>query len=309
MRGLQNIIKLNFLLIVICISCKSEIKEPKLQTLDNSIEIRTENMEIQTVDTIASGWNTFKYKNLSHETHFIVFEKYPEGKNLKDSKTQIFPVFKKGMDLINIDKTDEGIEAFGSLPPWFFKVIFTGGIGLTSPNTTSESTIYLEPGNYLMECYVKMSNGQFHSVMGMYKEIIVTDSKSNTEKPKSTVNLSISYEDGIKADDAYTAGNQTIAVTFTDQKTHEHFLGHDIHLVKLNDEADLEELDSWMNWFNPKGLISPSPKGITFLGGIQEMPKNNTGYFKVNLKPGKYAFISEVPDPTKKNMLKQFIVK
>lgn len=309
MRRLLKIAKFNLLLLVAFISCKSEIKEPKFQNHYNSIEIRTENMEIQTVDSIASGWNTFKYKNLSHETHFIVFEKYPEEKNLKDSKTQVFPVFKKGMDLINKGKTDEGLEAFGILPPWFYKVIFTGGIGLTSPNTTSESTIYLEPGNYLMECYVKMSNGQFHSVMGMYKEIIVTDSKSKTEKPESTVNISISYENGIKADDKFMEGKQMIAVTFTDQKTHEHFLGHDIHLVKLSDAANLEELDNWMNWFNPKGLISPSPKGITFLGGVQEMPKNNTGYFKVNLKPGKYAFISEIPNPTKKNMLKQFIVK
>jgi hypothetical protein len=302
-------IKLNFLIIAVCISCKSEIKKPKPQLLDNIVEIITENMEIQTHDSISSGWNTFKYKNLSHETHFIIFEKYPEGKSLKDTKTQIFPVFAKGMDLINKGKIAEGIDAFGVLPPWFFKVIFAGGIGLTSPNTTSESTIYLEPGNYLMECYVKMSNGQFHSVMGMSKEILVTDYKSKIEKPQSTINISISHENGIKANDTYMAGNQIIAVTFTNQKTHEHFLGHDIHLVKLSDEADLKQLDSWMNWFNPKGLISPSPKGITFLGGIQEMPKNNTGYFKVNLKPGKYAFISEVPDPIKNNMLKHFIVK
>ena len=289
------------ILLFICFGCNTD--------KNSVIEITTHNMEFEMVDSIPSGWNTFSYKNQSHETHFIVFEKYPEGKGIKDSKAEVLPVFDKGMTLINEGKTAEGLEAFGNLPPWFFEVDFTGGIGLTSPNTTSESTIYLEPGNYVMECYVKMSNGKFHSVMGMLKEIRVTDQKSEIEKPQPTINLSISSQNGIAANNTYKAGNQIIAVTFTDQKAHEHFLGHDVHLVRLSDEANLEELDSWMNWSNPKGLISPSPKGVTFLGGIQEMPKDNTGYFKANLTPGNYAFIAEVPEPTKKNMLKQFTIQ
>lgn len=288
-------------LLIICYGCKMDEKP--------IVEITTDHMEIKTVDSIPSGWNTFRYKNSSHETHFIVFEKYPEGKNINDSKAEVIPVFAKGMNLINEGKTTEGLEAFGSLPPWFFEVVFTGGIGLTSPNTTSQSTIYLEPGNYLMECYVKMSNGEFHSVMGMLKEIYVTKNNNGVEKPKPTIELTISSTNGIDAEKTYDAGEQIVAVTYTDQKAHEHFLGHDVHLVKLSKEANLEELDSWMSWTNPKGFITPSPNGVTFLGGIQEIPAGQTGYFKVNLTSGKYAFIAEVPNSTKKNMLKQFTVK
>jgi len=288
-------------LLLLCYGCKTDTKPV--------IEITTNNMEIQIIDSIPSGWNTFSYKNQSQETHFIVFEKYPDGISAADTKADVFPVFDKGMTLINEGKTEEGLAAFGNLPPWFFNVVFTGGIGLTSPNTTSESTIYLEPGNYLMECYVKMPNGKFHSVMGMFKEIRVTNHKSAIEKPRPTIDLNISSANGITANTSYTKGQHTIAVTFTDQKAHEHFLGHDIHLVKLSNEANLEELNRWMNWTNPKGFISPSPKGVTFLGGIQEMPTGNTGYFSTNLTPGNYAFIAEVPSPKQKNMLKLFTVK
>ena len=63
-----------------------------------------------------------------------------------------------------------------------------------------------------------------------------------------------------------------------------------------------------MNWADPKGLITPSPEGFTFLGGVNDMPAGNTGYFEVNLKPGNYAFISEVPNALSKNMLKTFVV-
>ncbi|WP_225037049.1 hypothetical protein [Winogradskyella sp. SM1960] len=289
------------ILSLICFGCKID-KHP-------IIDISTQQMEIQTVDSIPSGWNTFKYKNLSNETHFIVFEKYPVGKGIDDSRAEVLPVFDEGMTLFNEGKTDEGLAAFGKLPAWFYEVAFTGGLGFTSPNTTSESTIYFEPGNYLMECYVKMPNGKFHSVMGMLKEIRITEQKRKLKEPKPTINLSISSDKGIISNDTYKVGEQVIGVTFLDQKAHEHFLGHDVHLVKLSNEAKLEELDYWVNWLNPKGLVTPSPKGVTFLGGMQEMNKDNTGYFNVNLTPGNYALIAEVPEPTKKNMLKRFTVK
>src|SRR5680860_1002883 len=62
----------------------------------------------------------------------------------------------------------------------------------------------------------------------------------------------------------------------------------------------------WMNWADSKGLISPAPEGITFLGGVNDMPAGSIGYFQVNLEPGNYALISEVPNTISKNMLKTF---
>ena len=97
-------------------------------------------------------------------------------------------------------------------------------------------------------------------------------------------------------------------MNFIDQIAHEHFLGHDVNLVKLADNANLEELESWMNWSDPKGLISPSPEGVTFLGGANDMPAGSMGYFEVDLVPGNYALISEVPNSMSKNMLKTFVV-
>lgn len=69
-----------------------------------------------------------------------------------------------------------------------------------------------------------------------------------------------------------------------------------------------------MNWADPAGFISPAPEGVVFMGGIQELPalegkpNSSVGYFEAHLKPGTYAFISEVPDPTGKNMLQVFNV-
>ena len=300
-----------FLMILVLVGCKTEkkadaTKEDVKIEKENIIEIITRSMEFQSPDTIASGWNTFRYQNLSNETHFVVFEKYPEGITIDSTRTQVFPVFDKGMDLINEGKNEEGFTAFNKLPVWFFNVEFTGGIGLLSPNKMAESTINLDPGRYLIECYVKMKNGKFHSVMGMCKEIIVTDSNSNNNEPIANVDVEISSENGIVFNPAIKSGENMFKVQFIDQKAHEHFLGHDVNIVKLNEGANEETLEAWLNWVNPKGLIDPAPNNVIFLGGMQEMIAGKEGYFKVNLQPGKYALVAEVPNAIGKNMLKTF---
>ncbi len=293
-------------------SCKSDKKENAEEIIevieDNAIEIVTEVMDFQMPDEITSGWNTFKYFNRSKETHFFLLNKYPEGKFIKDAEKEVGPVFQKGMDLLNEGKTEEGFAEFGKLPEWFSKIVFVGGSGLISPGLMGETTIKLDPGYYLVECYVKMANGVFHNSMGMVKELIVLNENSNNSPPNPTVNVIISSENGIINKEVLSKGEQVFAVKFQDQIVHENFTGHDVNLVKLDDNADIDALEKWMNWVDPKGLITPSPEGVTFLGGVNDMPAGNMGYFKVNLDPGKYALISEVPNTSEKNMLKLFEV-
>lgn len=293
-------------------SCKNEKKteetnevEPENETV---IEIVTDAMEFKMIDTITSGWNTFRYRNNSNETHFFLLDKYPEGKSIIDSKKEVFPVFDKGMDLINLGNMEEGFEAFNNLPEWFFEVKYSGGSGLISPKNTSETTLNLEPGNYLMECYVKMSNGKFHVSMGMAKSFVVMQENSGNVPPESKVNLTISSTEGINYEGNIQKGEQVFSVTFKDQITHENFVGHDVNLVKLDDNAELDTLESWMDWSDPKGLITPTPQGVTFLGGVNDSPAGSVGYFKANLVRGKYAFISEVPNTLKKGLLVEFTI-
>ena len=92
------------------------------------------------------------------------------------------------------------------------------------------------------------------------------------------------------------------------QIVHENFVGHDINLVKIEENADLDALEAWMNWATPTGLKTPSPEGVTFIGGTNESPAGSVQYFQVDLMPGNYAFIAEVPNASSKGMFKQFTV-
>ncbi|MEP3836112.1 MAG: hypothetical protein ABJM36_00595 [Algibacter sp.] len=312
MKKIINPLFLVLILFSLFFNCKNEkkteIMEEQVEQPANVIDIVTRSMEFQTVDTIPSGWNTFKYQNLSNETHFFLLDKYPEGKTVVNTLADVAPVFEKGMDLINAGKSEEGFAAFGKLPEWFFEIVFSGGSGLIAPKYTATTTVKLDPGYYIMECYVKMPNGKFHTSMVMAKPIIVTDEDSGIQPPKSTVNIILSVEEGIMYDKPIQKGKQIFSVFVKDQKQHENFMWHDVNLVMLTESASEDALEKWMDWSHPKGLITPVPDGITFLGGVNDMSAGSTGYFYADLKPGKYALISEVPNSKSKNMFKGFVV-
>jgi hypothetical protein len=277
------------------------------------VEVTIETMDFQMPDTVPSGWTTFRTDNRSAMTHLGVVERMPEGYGLREQQDEIAPVFQEGMDLIIAGDMDGALAKFGELPEWFGRIVFLGGPGLMAPGQVTETMVFLEPGTYLLECYVK-TDGIFHSynpnpaMDGMVAQFTVTDDQSGAPEPVPMVEISIGSEGGISVVGEPTAGQHTIAVHFEDQVLHEHFLGHDVHLVRLTPETDIDALVDWMNWALPAGLQTPAPAHF-FLGGINELPAGETGYFSATLLPGDYAFIAEVPSADEKGMLHRFKVK
>lgn len=275
------------------------------------VEIVARGMTLEGPTEIESGWTTFRFRNESSMVHFALVEKLPDGQGLESQQEEVAPVFQEGMDLLSAGDVDAAMAKFGELPAWFGEIAFVGGPGLTSPGHTSQATVRLEPGTYLLECYVKTA-GIFHSynpdpaVYGMVHEFTVTPETSDDVEPTATLRLAISSTGGITMSSAPTAGTHTVAVDFSDQIVHENFVGHDIHLARLPDGADLSVLEQWMDWSRPSGLQTPAP--VEFLGGLNEMPAGSTGYFSATLESGSYAWISEVPGTRAKGMLQTFTV-
>lgn len=277
----------------------------------NVFEVVARGLAFQAPDTAPSGWTTFRFSNESELIHFALVERLPAGIGVAEQQEEVAPVFQQGMDLLAEGDTDAAMEKFAELPAWFGDIVFMGGPGLTSPGHTSEATVYLDPGTYLLECYVK-TGGIFHSynpvadAYGMVHEFTVTDQASQRREPTPTMRLTISAERGIEVDGEPTPGTHIVAVRFEDQTVHENFVGHDVHLVRIGEDIDLEALGAWMDWSRPHGLETPAP--AEFLGGTNEMPAGTTAYFRASLQPGRYAWIAEVPTPADKNMLVAFDV-
>lgn len=281
-------------------------------------------------DKISSGWNTFRLKNATDSDHFFLLYKVP-NQAIDAAETAGQPLLQHWYETVTVpfqeefnpyiqgdisygDFVNNLIGAISSSAPWFLDPGATpmGGPGITAAGQSAETTVNLESGTYIVECYLKDKDQEFHSYNGMLDILEVTDDSSREKEPKATMEVSIS-QDGLDIEESVRPGKHTVAIHFGEQPQagYEHILGHNAQLVKLddyNDNALLDELAAWMDWTKVDGLVYRAPQGATFLGGSMEMPGGSTAYMSAILKPGDYAWIAEVPDPAGKGMLKTFSV-
>ena len=191
-----------WILLVLCcsMSCKNERNESNqnlasvvsIENKRNVVEVTTNIMDFEIPTQLQSGWTTFKYNNKSGETHFFIFEKMPEGITIDNYKNELVPPFKAAFTYINENKIEEAMKEFEKIPSWWKDVKLGGGVGLIAPRSSAETTVYLKPGTYVMECYVRMPNGMPHAFYGMLKEIVVSNESNNNKEPQSDFDIQLS---------------------------------------------------------------------------------------------------------------------
>ncbi|MDZ7659109.1 hypothetical protein [Fodinibius sp.] len=278
---------------------------------------------------IPSGWTTFEFNNASGFDHFFLIWQVPmEGIEAAETADQtlldywfqsITEPFQMEFnpyieDEIDFDTfTNNLVASISDKAPWFFDpgAKTMGGPGFTAAGMKSKTTVHLEPGEYIVECYVKNEDEIFHSYIGMLEHLQVTEEESGIKEPNPTSTLTISSTEGIQFDEQLNEGKHIFEIHFKDQQSYAHLQGHNVQLVKLSNNEDMELLDSlstWMDWRQAGSLVNRAPKGAEFWGGTMEMTEGSTAYFHVNLLPGDYAWIAEVPDPAEHNMLKTFTI-
>lgn len=274
---------------------------------------------------IASGWTTFEFDNQTDHPHFVYSWKVP-SQAIADAKSEgmdllsfwietVTKPFQFFMDEFHVPgksaDPDDNTDIYDSLfPPWFGEATFYGGPGLTAGHRSSRTTIALDSGEYIVECYVKDANNDFHSYLGMIDQFTVTDEKSDGTEPESTVNLMLTNS-GIDVSDSVRPGQHVVAVEVEEQQAYSNLVGHDIHLIQFDEETDVDDVNGWMNWIDHTQLLSDGDVPQTFVGGIQDIwteDLSRTGYVHVTLKPGDYAWVAEIPDPGSKGFLTEFSV-
>lgn len=281
-----------------------------LPSSDNLVQVTTTGMDFQVDEEISSGWTTFRYYNKSAMTHFFSLSKLPvvdgKQKTAYDEVDESGDFYRLALDSIIVGNREAAFAILGDLPAWASEKIQFGGVGMLSPGGTGQTDIYLEPGVYLMECYI-ITNGAFHALTGMFANITVTEENAGASPPEPTLNMNISTTNGFEIDEVVGPGRHVVAVYFQDQVS-KNGAGNDVHLVKLAEESELEKLENWMTWETPGGMTTPAPAG-EFLGGVQNLRGGETGYMTVDITPGEYAWISEGTNLSSRNLLKRFTVQ
>jgi len=254
------------------------------------VEIIAKDYAFQAPPEVPSGWVTFSLKNEGREHHFVFLSRLPDGKTVEDYREEVAKPFDAVWDELEAgaDRAEAGAMLGRLLPDWYGSVRPMGANGLLAPGETARTTVKLDPGRYVMECYVKTADGTFHTSLGMMRGLTVTDSPSGGSPPEADIEITLTnFEISVAGD--VTAGAHTVAVHFEEHP--EFGLGNDVHLVRLDDGMTVDDIVPWMDWMNLEGLRSPAP--ASFLGGTEEMPVGYTAYFTVELQPGRYAWIAE----------------
>ena len=255
------------------------------------VEVDAEDYAFRIPAEIRSGWNTFRLANAGEEHHFMLIARLPDGITFDDYVTDVIVPFSHVWYQLRdgVIGQEAAMPMLGEhLPDWFWTVEFHGGPGFLAPGGSAEATVYLEPGSYVVECYVRTADGEFHSMEGMLDPLEVVADPSGQAPPAAGLRVRVS-EEGMMLDGQPTAGRTTFEAHFVDLP--EGTFGHDVQVLRLDDDVLLDDVLQWLNFLNVDGLTNPVPG--TFVGGINMMPAGSTGYFTVDLEPGRHLLVAQ----------------
>lgn len=270
----------------------------------NIVEIKAVDYAFAAPDTVPSGWTTFRMANHGKEEHFMLINPLSDGVDISTilAAAEMIQSVHDRYDRGEINK-EEVHEILGnSLGEPTETVRYRGGPGFLTMGHTVEATAFLEPGRYLIECYMRTPEGVQHNTLGMIRELTVSEEITDTKAPEADFEITLTNDD-ILVNEEFEQGTFTFAVHFEEHPVG--YIGNDVHLVRLENNTDMNHVARWMDVFEKGGLMSPAP--VAFLGGTNEMPAGHTAYFTVNLEPGKYAWVAELDYELKK--WKEFEVK
>ena len=283
--------------VLIAFGCNTKTAKPY------KVEVKTADFAFIAPTKIPSGWITFVLDNSNAKhVHEISISRLPEGVNYQEyvSKYQASwgTILKELQDSI-IDVSGIYNREKELLPAWADDVQYITSRGLVSPGHKAEKTIYLDPGQYAMECWVKTAEGFIHVRMGMTLPLTVTDESAQSKEPEYDEKITVT-NDKIETDWKPGPGKHSFAV-YLQEDSAGMPVHNNISLIKLSDTTDLVKVNRWLDWYHVGGLRSPAP--AEFLGGLStyhSKVRQRAEYFTVYINdPGKYAWIVEAPEAQK----------
>ena len=260
---------------------------------------------------IGSGWTTIRINNNSGMTHHGLVYRLPEGVTAEMVSDQVIKPFQESLTANIAGDLEKAAGLLKTIPAWVGSIVYMGGPGMMSNGVVGETTMYLEPGEYIVECYVK-TNGVQHNynpvpgAHGMVLPLTVKREPGGMSEPDATVTMEISNSGYAIADGKFVAGENDVRIRFVEQKLYNDFVGHDAHFFKITSSTDVEASSKWVDFFPNDGQQTPAP--AHFVGGIHDMPEGSTAYFKLTLEEGEYGIVAEVPNAREVGLFTTFTV-
>lgn len=279
---------------------------------ENVLNLRVEGLKFVGSGEIESGWTTIRIDNTGGMTHHALVYRLPDRITPEMLDEQVVRPIQASLTATIEGDPQKAAAIAATIPAWVGELVWMGGPGMMSDGVTGEASMYLEPGNYVVECYVK-SNGVQHNYnpvpgeLGMVFPLTVLPENGGMEEPEANVTLELANGGYKIADGSFRAGKNIMRARFVEQQAYNDFVGHDAHVFRIEADTDIEAAARWPDFFPADGQQTPAP--AKFVGGIHDMPQGTTGYFALELEPGEYGITAEIPDAMGKGFFQRFSVE
>jgi hypothetical protein len=161
---------------------------------------------------------------------------------------------------------------------------YVGGTALVAPGETSdaEAVVELEPGNYVFLCLVEAPDGQPHVAHGMLHPFTVDGSAESPPAPDADVSVQL-VDYGFELPDTID-GDALLEITNAAAAE-----PHEMEVARLDDGATIDDVASALQ----DGTDVPA----TPVGGLQGILPGASQLLQLDLEPGRYVVVCEVPSP------------
>ena len=291
-------------------ACSPEPATPD-EPATNILQLEVQGLSFVGPDTIKSGWTTIRVVNDGGMTHHALVYRLPDGITAEMVDAQVVEPIQKSLTAAIAGNMEKAAEIAATMPAWVGDLTWLGGPGMMSDGVTGEATMYLEPGNYIVECYVKTDGVQHNynpepGEFGMVFPLTVTADDGGMAEPDANVTLTLSNSGYEISDGSFVPGENSVRVKFAEQRLYNNFVGHDAHVFRIEEDTDVAAAARWPDFFPTDGQQTPAP--ARFVGGLHDMPEGATGYFKLTLEPGEYGITAEIPDARANGFFERFTV-
>jgi uncharacterized cupredoxin-like copper-binding protein len=178
---------------------------------------------------------------------------------------------------------DQVQQALKQSPEAIFPLVeFVGGAGVADPGGTSAAILNLQPGQYLLICFIPSPDGVPHLAKGMIAQLQVTTPKTASSEPKASAQITMS-DFTYQLPSTLTPGELVKVVNAGSEP-------HELAIMKLAPGKTIDDLLQWEH-------SHQGPPPATDVGGMQALDPGKAGWLQLPTDKGTYAFICNVPDP------------
>jgi uncharacterized cupredoxin-like copper-binding protein len=181
-------------------------------------------------------------------------------------------------------------------------LVLAGGPNAPDPKASSNATMNVAPGEYVLICFVDIPDRVPHFAKGMVRPLTVIAGATAGVEPSADVIITLTDYAFTVTAGALTAGKHIVKIVNNGPQDHE------IELLRFAAGKTMKDLAAWA-----ASLQGPPPAGA--IGGVANLTKGAAAYFDIDFTPGNYVFVCFYPDARdgrphlEHGMIKEFTIQ